>query len=122
LFHDGDLVSANYLNNRVRIGQILIRAGAITKQQLAQALEIQKNAGDDRKPLVITLLEHNMVEETAAYNGIESLIEMTIVEVLTWKTGEFSLDINKSDNADGYHFSKIKFQQRILLNAQGVLM
>ncbi len=122
LFHDGDLVSANYLNNRVRIGQILIRAGAITKQQLAQGLEIQKNAGDDRKPLVITLLEHNMVEETAAYNGIESLIEMTIVEVLTWKTGGFSLDIYKSDTTDGYHFSKIKFQQRILLNAQGVLM
>ncbi|MFZ4855884.1 MAG: DUF4388 domain-containing protein [Desulfuromonadaceae bacterium] len=122
VFHDGDLVSANYLNNRVRIGQVLIRAGAITKQQLAQGLEIQKNSGDDRKPLVLTLLEHNMVDEAAAYNGIESLIEMTIVEVLTWKAGEFSLDLSRSDTADGYHFSKIKFKQRILLNAQGVLM
>jgi hypothetical protein len=122
VFHDGDLVSANFLNNRVRIGQVLVSAGAITEQQLAQVLDIQKNAGAHRRPLVITLLEHNMVEETAAYNGIESLIEMTIVEVLTWKSGEFSLDIAKSDTADGYHFSRTKFPQRILLNAQGILM
>ncbi|MDD2310506.1 MAG: DUF4388 domain-containing protein [Desulfuromonadaceae bacterium] len=122
VFHDGDLVSANFLNSRVRIGQVLVSAGAITEEQLAEALDIQTNAGDERKPLVITLLEHDMVDETAAYNGIESLIEMTIVEVLTWKEGHFSLDIGKSNNVDGYHFSRTKFPQRILLNAQGILM
>lgn len=122
VFHDGDLVSANYLNNRVRIGQVLVSAGAITEEQLAQALDIQKNAGTDRKPLVITLLERDMVDETAAYHGIESLIEMTVVEVLTWKEGHFSLDVARSDNAGGYHFSRTQFPQRILLNAQGILM
>jgi hypothetical protein len=122
VFHEGDLVSANYLNNRVRIGQVLVSAGAITEGQLAQVLDIQKSAGDERKPLVITLLEHNMVDETVAYNGIESLIEMTIVEVLTWKEGQFSLESAKSDTTDGYHFSRTKFPQRILLNAQGILM
>lgn len=122
VFHNGDLVSANFLNSRVRIGQVLISSGAISEEQLARALEIQNNAGDDRKPLVITLLEHDMVDETAAYNGIESLIEMTIVEVLTWKEGHFSLDIAKSGSTNGYHFSRTKFPQRILLNAQGILM
>jgi hypothetical protein len=122
VFHDGDLVGANFLNGRVRIGQVLVSAGAITEEQLAQALDIQNNAGDERKPLVLTLLEHNMVDETAAYNGIESLIEMTIVEVLTWKKGHFSLDIGNSGSVDGYHFSRTKFPQRILLNAQGILM
>lgn len=122
VFHDGDLVSANFLNDRVRIGQVLVSAGAITEEQLAQALEIQKNAGDDRKPLVITLLEHDMVDETAAYNCLESLIEMTIVEVLTWKEGHFSLDISTSGSPDGYHFSRTKFPQRVILNSQGILM
>lgn len=122
VFHDGDLVSANYLNNRVRIGQVLVSAGAITEEQLAQALDIQQRAGDDRKPLVITLLEQDMVDETAAYNGIESLIEMTVVEVLTWKEGHFTLDIASSDNTGGYKFSRTKFPQRIMLNAQGILM
>jgi hypothetical protein len=122
VFHEGDLVSANFLNNRVRIGQVLVSAGAITDDQLAQALDIQKNAGNERKPLVITLLEHDMVDETAAYNGIESLIEMTVVEVLTWKEGHFSLETARSDQVNGYHFSRTKFPQRILLNAQGILM
>lgn len=122
VFHDGDLVSANFLNNRVRIGQVLVSSGAITEEQLSEALEIQARAGDDRKPLVITMLEHNMVDETTAYSCIESLIEMTIVEVLTWKEGRFSLDIAKGNSTNGYHFSRTKFPQRILLNSQGILM
>jgi len=122
VFHEGDLVSANFLNSRVRIGQVLVSSGAITEEQLSLALDIQNKAGDDRKPLVITLLEHDMVEETAAYNGIESLIEMTVVEVLTWKEGHFTLEIATNDQSNGYHFSRTKFPQRILLNAQGILM
>ncbi|MDD2581828.1 MAG: DUF4388 domain-containing protein, partial [Desulfuromonadaceae bacterium] len=122
VFHDGDLVSANFLNNRVRIGQVLVSAGAITEEQLARALDIQKNAGDDRKPLVITLLENSMVEEIIAYKCLESLIEMTIVEVLTWKEGHFSLDISKSDNAGSDHLPGASFPQRIMLDSQGILM
>ena len=122
VFHEGDLVSANFLNNRVRIGQVLVSSGAITEKQLTRALNIQKNAGVDRKPLVITMLEHDMVDETAAYNGLESLIEMTVVEVLTWKEGRFSLEISRSGTADGYHFTRTSFPQRILLNSQGILM
>lgn len=122
VFHDGDLVSANFLNNRVRIGQVLVSAGAITEEQLALALDIQKNAGDNCKPLVITLLENSMVEETAAYNCLESLIEMTIVDVLTWKDGHFSLNISKNEDAGGDHLPVTNFPQMILLNSQGILM
>lgn len=122
VFHEGDLVSANFLNSRVRIGQVLVGSGAITEDTLAKGLELQKQAGENRKPLVITLLDHGMVDETAAYNGIESLIEMTVVEVLTWKEGEFSLEIANNGQGGGYHFSRTDFPQRILLNAQGILM
>lgn len=122
VFHDGDLVSANYLNSRVRIGQVLVSAGAITEEQLARALEIQNSAGDRRLPLINTLLEQGMVDETAAYNGLESLIEMTIIEVMTWKEGHFSLEVGGDSGTDGYRFSKTAFPQRILLNSQGILM
>ena len=100
---------------------MLVSAGAITEEQLARALEIQNNAGDDRKPLVITLLEHDMVDEAAAYNGIESLIEMTVVEVLTWKEGNFPWR-SQGRSIQRLPFSRTKFPQRILLNAQGILM
>lgn len=122
VFHEGDLVSANYLNSRVRIGQVLVSAGAISEEQLARALEIQNSAGDRRLPLVNTLLEQGMVDETAAYNCLESLIEMTIIEVMTWNEGHFSLEMGGDEGSDGYRFSKTGFPQRILLNSQGILM
>ncbi|HQB39124.1 MAG TPA: DUF4388 domain-containing protein [Deltaproteobacteria bacterium] len=125
VFHNGDLVSASYLDGRVRIGQVLVSAGAITDEQLTRALEIQKQAGRDRKPLVLTLLENEMIDEAEAYNGIEALIEMTIVETLTWKSGQFALDnTNLSDTGTGagQPYSKSRFQQQVLLNAQAVVM
>jgi len=122
VFHNGDLVSANYLDSRVRIGQVLVSAGAITDEQLNRALELQAAAGKSRKPLVLTLLEHDMIDEASAYSGIEALIEMTIVEVLTWKSGRFALDMSAVNPSDGYHLSPAKFHQQVLLNAQGILM
>lgn len=122
VFHEGGLVSANYLNSRVRIGQVLVSAGAITEDQLIRALEVQERAGERRQPLVNTLLEQGMVDETAAYNCLESLIEMTIIEVMTWKEGRFSLEMGAGGGTDGYRFSKTSFPQRVLLNSQGILM
>jgi hypothetical protein len=63
-----------------------------------------------------------MVDETAAYNCLESLIEMTIIEVMTWKEGRFSLEMDAGGGTDGYRFSKTAFPQRVLLNSQGILM
>jgi len=122
VFHNGDLVGANFLNDRVRIGQVLVSAGAITDGQLTQAMEIQKQAGAGRKPLVLTLLENSMIDEAAACSGIESLIVMTIVDILTWENGCFTLEMSTSEAEGGYQFPLTRFQQQILLNAQGILM
>lgn len=122
VFHKGDLVSASYLNGRVRIGQVLVGAGAITEEQLARALEAQQRAGNGRKPLVITLLEQGAVDEHRAYNCLESLIEMTIVQALTWTGGRFSLEMDGGEGGEGRRFPRNDFPQRILLNSQGILM
>ena len=93
VFKDGYIVSANHLNNSVRIGTILVERNVITPEILDQALLEQKNAGAERKPLIITLLDKGLVKEEDAYQGLEHLIEMTIVEILTWKRGTFTLDV-----------------------------
>jgi hypothetical protein len=122
VFHEGFFVSANHLNNSVRIGQVLVDMKAITPEQLAQALTEQREAGRDRKPLIATLIEKEMIDKDTAYKGLESLIEMTIVEVLTWGSGTFSLDVSKEYVSDEYRYFPEKLQQEILLNAQGILM
>lgn len=122
VFHEGFFVSANHLNNSCRIGKVLVDMNAISQEELSEALAEQKNAGRDRKPLVATLIEQGTINKDTAFKGLETLIEMTIVEVLTWESGTFSLDVSKEYVSDEYRYFPEKLHQEILLNAQGILM
>ena len=122
VFREGFFISANHLENSCRIGKVLIDMNAITKEALDQALIEQKNAGRERKPLVATLIEQGTIDKETAFKGLETLIEMTIVEVLTWEHGTFSLDVAKEYISDEYRYFPEKLHREILLNAQGILM
>jgi uncharacterized protein DUF4388 len=122
VFKDGYIVSASHLNNSVRIGAILIDLKIITQEILDSALQEQKNAGEERKPLIITLLDMGLVREADAYKGLEHLIEMTIVEILTWKRGTFVLDMLPKNVADGYRYYPTKMGKEINVDTQSVLM
>ncbi len=122
VFHEGFFVSANHLNNSVRIGKVLVDMNAITEETLNQSLTEQKEAGRNRKPLIATLIEQGTIDKETAFKGLETLIEMTIVEVLTWASGTFLLDVSKEYVSDEYRYFPEKLHQEILLNAQGILM
>jgi len=122
IFHDGYIVSANHVLNSVRIGQILLEIGAITPQQLEQALQSQGNAGSGRKPLIAMLIEDGMINKEEAYKGLENLIEMTIVEILTWNSGTFSLDVSSAFLCDEFRYFPETLKQDIYLNTQSLLM
>src|SRR6266568_1446418 len=95
VFREGYIVSANHANDSVRIGKILVEMGAITNEDLEIALIEQKNAGAHRMPLIATLIEGKNINREDAYRGLQTLIEMTIVDVLTWQAGTFELEVNK---------------------------
>jgi hypothetical protein len=122
VFKDGYFVSANHLNNRVRIGKILVDLNLITPEILDQALTAQKNAGHNQKPLIITLIEKGLVNEKDAYNGLERLIEMTLVEVLTWEKGTFTLDVLPESVTDEYIYYNGKMNGEIKVDTQRILM
>lgn len=122
VFKDGYIVSASHLNNSVRIGTILMERNIITPEVLDQALLEQKNAGAERKPLIIALLDKGLVKEEDAYQGLEHLIEMTIVEILAWKRGTFTLDVLPNAIADEYRYYPGKINREINIDAQGALM
>lgn len=122
VFDGGYIVSANHLNDSVRIGKILVETRAITQETLSQALLDQKNAGEARKPLIAMLIERGQIKKEAAFKALEVLIELTIVEILTWTTGTFSLDVDSLAISDEYRYFPEKLNQEILLNTQNVLM
>ncbi len=122
VFVDGFIVSANHVDNSIRIGQILVGMGLITTEYLEQSLSIQQSAGPNRKPLIATLIEANQLNKEDAYKGLESLIEMSIVEILTWTKGIFRLDVKTTTVSDEYRYLPEILKQEINLNTQSVLM
>src|SRR5512139_2613046 len=71
IFSNGYIVGASHLNNRVRIGTVLVKMGAISAEDLEQALEVQKQAGKDRKPLIATLVEQGKLKRDEAARGLK---------------------------------------------------
>ncbi len=122
VFKDGFMVSASHLNNSVRIGQILIGMGLISNDQLDQALAKQQSDGPGRRPLVITLIEMGLVRGEDAHRGLQKLIETTLVEILTWKSGKFTLHPLSGDIVCNFRYYPEKMNHEVNLNTQNILM
>ncbi|MBI1922570.1 MAG: DUF4388 domain-containing protein [Geobacter sp.] len=122
VFSDGYIVSANHANSSVRIGKILVDMKFATEADVELALDEQRKAGTGRKPLIATLIEGGKLKKEEAFRGLENLIEMTIVEVLTWTNGTFSLDVEKIYVSDEYRYLPETLQHDFFLNTQSVLM
>jgi len=122
VFKEGYIVSANHLNNSVRIGEILVEQGVVSRDDLEQALAAQKQAGRQRKPLIVTMLELGLVDEQKAYSGLQALIMMTIVEILTWRNGSFYLEAALCNTGDNYRFYPESINREVNVDTQSILM
>ncbi len=122
IFSNGYIVGASHLNNRVRIGTVLVKMNAITPEDLEQALEVQKRAGKDRKPLIATLIELGKLGSDEASRGLKKLIEMTLVELIGWTKGTFTLDTEAIAVSPECSYPISRMEQEIGLDAQMVLM
>ncbi len=118
VFSNGGIVSANHSNNSVRIGQILVQMNKISRETLDATLAEQKRAGAERIPLIASLIESGNLKKEDAFKGLETLIELTIVEVLTWTEGTFELDVDATVISDEYRY----IPENLNLNTQNVLM
>jgi len=92
VFRNGYIVGANHINNSVRIGTVLVKTGAITIDDLKQAMGVMKNADEKRIPLLATLVQMGTLKREDALRGLKKLVEMTIVELMSWTKGTFTFD------------------------------
>jgi hypothetical protein len=122
IFNNGYIVGATHLNNRIRIGTVLLRMNAITSEDLRNALEIQNNSGKNRKPLIITLIEMGKLKHEDAFKGLKELIEMTLVELIGLTKGIFTFDAEAFAVLPESSYLPDKMEQEIALDAQMVLM
>lgn len=121
VFQDGFIVSANHLNNSVRIGQVLVEMGILSREALEAALQEQQGAAE-RLPLIAMLIESGQVSKADAFKGLELLIELTIVDVLNWERGTFTLEMDEVLISEEYNYFPETLKEKITLNTQNILM
>ncbi|MDA8433036.1 MAG: DUF4388 domain-containing protein [Nitrospiraceae bacterium] len=122
IFSNGCIVGASHLNNKVRIGTVLVKMRAITASDLTLALDAQKKAGKDRKPLINTLIEKGKLRREEAAKGLKKLIEIVLVEMIGWKKGTFILDSDIVLVSPECSYPLSEMEQEIGLDAQMLLM
>ncbi len=122
VFNDGYIVSANHSNNAVRIGKILVDMNAITPDVLEKTLLEQKNAGGESRPIIDLLIENHGIEHEVAFKGLETLIEMTVVEMLRLSEGSFTLNVDNIEVSDEYRYFPEILKKEITLDTQMVLL
>jgi hypothetical protein len=122
IFSNGYIVAASHLNGRVRIGSVLVKMKAITVEDLRQAIEVQKKAGKDRKPLITTLIEQGKTRLEDATRALRKLVEITVVELIGWSKGTFTFDTDIIQVTPECTYPVSKMEQEIALDAQMVLM
>ena len=121
VFSSGYIVGANHINDRVRIGSVLVKTGAISIDDLKQALDVTKDAAKDRRPLMATLMQMGKLKREDAERGLKKLVELTIVELMSWTKGTFTFDtdavvVSSEGGASG------DGEQDVVVDAQMVLM
>lgn len=87
-FLDGKVVGADSLNHRLenRLGNVLIKTGAITQEQLSGALAIQK---ETLQRLGFVLTHYGIISPDALKQAIQLQILQIVYRLFRWKDGDY---------------------------------
>lgn len=87
-FRNGKIFGAVSDFNRVPIGERLIEAGYITKENLIQTLEIQ-NKDKKRRKIGQILVAEGLISPEILKKIVREQIQATVFDLLPWEEGEF---------------------------------
>ncbi|HVT05562.1 MAG TPA: DUF4388 domain-containing protein [Thermoanaerobaculia bacterium] len=87
-FLDGKVVAADSLNKRLenRLGNVLVKTGRLTQEQLGQALEIQR---ETLQRLGFILTHYNIISADSLRSALNLQIVQIIYRLFRWKDGEY---------------------------------
>lgn len=97
-FDRGRITYARIVNRRDRIGDLLVRDGLLTQEQLSAALETQ-NEEPDRK-LGQVLIDSGFLTQKELQLYIRMQIEEAIYHLFTWSRGNFFFEADEVPDAD----------------------
>ncbi|NIR46114.1 MAG: tetratricopeptide repeat protein [Gemmatimonadetes bacterium] len=87
-FEDGRIVYASLLNRRDRLGDILVRGNAISREDLDRAIDEQSQTRDGRR-LGEILKDNGAIDEKTLQRYVKHQIEEAVYHLFTWGQGTF---------------------------------
>ncbi len=90
-FLEGNVVGADSLHKRLedRLGHVLVKSGRISKEELAKALDIQKQT---LQRLGYILVSEGYVDPHSLKAALAVQMQQTIYRLFRWKDGEYNFE------------------------------
>lgn len=98
-FDKGRITYARIVNRRDRLGDLLVRDGLLTREQLEGILREQ--ASDPDRRLGDLLIRHGLISRDDLSRYVRQQIEDAVYHLFTWSRGSFSFDVtDQPETAD----------------------
>ena len=90
-FMEGSVVGAESLNKRLedRLGHVLVKTGRISREELAKALEIQR---ETLQRLGYILISEGFVDAQSLRTALSIQMQQTIFRLFRWKSGDYNFE------------------------------
>jgi len=93
-FEEGKLTGADIVNRENKVGELLVKAGKITPEQLDNALEKQKSRRG--VPIGEILYEMGLIDEKTLQDALIGQMKETLFNLFSWKDGLFNFEPGES--------------------------
>jgi tetratricopeptide (TPR) repeat protein len=117
-FDDGRVTYASVLNRPDRLGELLVRNGAITRAQLSDAMEAQAHERGVRLGQI--LVRHGALTDEELRRWVSRQIEEAVYYLFTWDQGSFHFDPEQRPEDDGLMLVNIPAESLLLEGARRV--
>ena len=98
-FDDGRIVYASIVNRRDRLGDMLVKSGKLTEEQLREAVELQRTHRDQK--LGEILVTSGLISRGELEQHMRLQIEEAVYALFTWTQGTFNFEPGvKPDDED----------------------
>lgn len=99
-FEQGHITYASIVNRRDRLGDILVKSGLITQEQLQAAIDVQGHRRDKR--LGELLVEMGVISRPSLEQYMRVQIEEAVYYLFTWSSGTFSFESDVRPEAQDF--------------------
>src|SRR5688572_6573239 len=117
-FEDGRVIYASVLNRPGRLGELLVKNGAISRGQLSDALEAQVHQRGVR--LGELLARQGALTEQVLRKYVNLQIEAAVDYLFTWTQGSFHFDPDQKPDEEGLFLVNIPAESLLLEGARRI--